>query len=262
MIPNGDNEPTPTATPPGERPRFFSTSEGRVLIIGLISLAAAIGVFVLVKCCKDEWADAVQAHISAHILGGRALGMIAGRKLGESAPVAILISSVIDLLVVFNLFPLIVYSYKHLVEFRLFGGAMKAAMDAAHRQRHRVGKWGVVGIMLFVWFPFAMTGPLVGSLIGFLIGLRVWVDMAVVMVGTILAAISWAFFYDGMERALEGFHSLAPCVLICVFLVLLVFLRVRSLSKRRNGKSGDRSGQVGEERTATELDSNGMGKKG
>ena len=212
--------------------------------MGLISLVAAVGVFALVKCCKKEWADAVQAHISTHILGGRGLGMIAGRKLGESASAAILVSSVMDLLVVFNLFPPIVYSYKHLVEFRLFGGAMRAAMDAAQRQRHRVGKWGILGIMLFVWFPFAMTGPLVGALIGFLIGLRVWINMAVVMIGTILAAISWAFFYDGMERALEGLHSLAPFVLICVVLALLVLLRVRSVAQRRNGKNGNRPDEV------------------
>ena len=153
-----------------------------------------------------------------------------------------------DLLVVFNLFPLIVYSYKHLVEFRLFGAAMKAAMEAAQRQRRRIGKFGILGIMLFVWFPFAMTGPLVGSLIGFLIGLRVWVNMVVVMIGTVLAAISWALAYEQMDRLFKQLHTLSqniaprvlPCVFIGLLLAVLVFIRVRSLSQRGNGKNGSR----------------------
>ena len=233
MAEENDLDTSPHAGPP--RRGFFSTPEGRVFIIGLVSLAAAITAFFLIRTFWPAWTQPVLKHAISHAFGGRGAGMFMGRTLGVSLPAAILISSVMDMLVVFNLFPLIVHSYKHLVEFRFFGRAMRAAMDAAQAQRRRVGKFGILGIMLFVWFPFAMTGPLIGSLIGFLLGMRVWVNMAVVMTGTIMAAVSWALAYERMTQLLRGLHSLAPLALVAVVLGLMVFFRIRGLGSEKHG---------------------------
>ena len=201
--------------------------------MGWLLLAGAIAAFGLVRLCWPEWSGAVLSHAVSHVFTGRGGGVIVGRAHGVSLVWSVVISSTMDMLVVFNLFPLIVRSYKRHVEFRLFGGALKAAMEAGQMQHKRVGKFGVLGIMLFVWFPFAMTGPLIGSLIGLLIGLRVWVNMAVVMVGTILAAVSWALAYEKMARLLEGLHYLAPFAVVCAILVVLVLTRAKTFTRRR-----------------------------
>ena len=235
------SDPEPNTSPPAgpeQGAGFFSSPVGHVFILGNILLVIALVVAAVTRLRWPDYGGAVLSHAASHVLTGRAGGMLAGRSLGISLPVAIVISSVMDMLVVFNLFPLIVYSYRRIVEFRLFGGAMRSAMEVAERQRVRLGKFGLVGVMLFVWFPFHMTGPLIGSLIGFLIGLPVWVNMAVVMVGTILAAISWAFAYEYMARLLQGLHDLSPFALVAVLLALLLFLRVRALTQH-SGKQND-----------------------
>ena len=44
-------------------------------------------------------------------------------------------------------------------------------------------KYGKYGLFLFVWFPFWMTGPVVGSIIGFLIGITHLHTMLIVITG-------------------------------------------------------------------------------
>jgi hypothetical protein len=75
-------------------------------------------------------------------------------------------------------------------------------------------------LFIFVWFPFWMTGPVVGSVIGFLLGLKVWLNMTVVLAGTYVAIIGWAFFLRQLHDQVASYSSYAAMVLMVLLIVI------------------------------------------
>ncbi len=79
-----------------------------------------------------------------------------------------------------------------------------------------------MGLFIFVWFPFWMTGPVVGCVIGFLIGLRIWVNITAVLAGTYVAIFGWAFFLRQVHEQVASYSSYAAMVLLAILLIILI----------------------------------------
>ena len=94
-----------------------------------------------------------------------------------------------------------------------------AALLRANQKR--MMRWGIPGLLLFVWFPFWMTGPVVGSAIGYLLGLPAWLTISVVLIGTYIAMGAWAYLIFGIHSRAVIFAPWAPA-LIVVLLILIV----------------------------------------
>ncbi|MFW6162503.1 MAG: small multi-drug export protein [Planctomycetota bacterium] len=113
---------------------------------------------------------------------------------------------------------------------------MLRAQRYAEARQATIMKWGVPGLLLFVWFPFWMTGPVVGSVIGFLIGMRPWVTMAVVLAGTSLAIVCWVYVLDQMFVQLRALGPYVPFVFVGLILLIAVSIHVRqAIARRANG---------------------------
>ncbi|HNQ56767.1 MAG TPA: small multi-drug export protein [Candidatus Desulfobacillus denitrificans] len=95
-------------------------------------------------------------------------------------------------------------------------------------------KFGIVGLLVFVFAPFWMTGPVVGSIIGFLIGLRPWVNLAVVLCATYAAIGVWALLLNELSAWAATFHRLAPWALLAA--IVLIVLAGHLLQRRRIGR--------------------------
>lgn len=80
----------------------------------------------------------------------------------------------------------------------------------------------LIGLFAFVWFPFWMTGPVVGCVIGFLLGLRAWVNIAVVLSGTYLAILAWGLFLSRFHDSVAAYSSQAAMVLMILLIVIIV----------------------------------------
>jgi uncharacterized membrane protein len=104
-----------------------------------------------------------------------------------------------------------------------------------------VARYGIVGLLLFVWFPFYMTGPLVGAVIGYFLGLRVWVNLTVVTVGTILAVISWVLLFEKLHAAAAGLSSVLPLLIVAVLVALAIAVNLRARLKKRRARREDQS---------------------
>jgi hypothetical protein len=114
--------------------------------------------------------------------------------------------------------------------------------SAAEAHKDRVQRYGVIGLFLFVWLPFWMTGPVVGCVIGFLLGLRTWVNMATVLAGTYAAILGWAFFLREFEEQLQVYGRYAG--IIVVIAVGLFFFFLQRVHRRINGKKNNRKNTV------------------
>lgn len=221
------------------RPRIHGlvyTPEGQALLTGAALSLVLVAAFAITYQFSRETANGLVLITVTNMIFGRAAGMSLGYALGHGHLLVIPLNMVIESSLVLIFYPLFVLSWRHLTVFRPLGRHMERIRDAAERHRAFIQRWGIVGLFLFVFFPFSMTGPMVGSAIGFMMGLGTWQNMAVVLSGTFVAIISWAILLRNLLERLAGYSSAAPIAVVATLMAVLVFMHVyRAVRKRRRG---------------------------
>jgi L-asparagine transporter-like permease len=99
-------------------------------------------------------------------------------------------------------------------------------------QDGRVRPFGIIGLFVFVFLPFWMTGPVVGSIIGFLIGLRPWVNLVVVLGSTYIAIGIWALLLNELSAWAATVNQYAPWGLVVAIVLLAAAMNL--LHRRQN----------------------------
>ena len=138
-------------------------------------------------------------------------------------------------------YPAFVFSWRKLLVIDLLKNLMDSIHEAAELHREGIRRYGMIGLFLFVCFPFWMTGPLVGCVIGFLIGLRPWVNLSLVLGGTYLALVGWAFFMQVVQEWLEGMHHYGPLVLVALLIAIVMTVNVIQGARRRGRQKAKKS---------------------
>ena len=157
-------------------------------------------------------------------------GYTEGLKHSTVIPICIILETIYVLI----FYPLFVFSWRRLLVVNRLKNVFKRTQRAAETHTDKVQKYGVIGLFVFVWFPFWMTGPVVGSVIGFLLGLRIWLNMTVVLAGTYAAIVGWAF----VARHVASYSSYAAMVLIALLVFVII---VRHLLYRAFHESKDKT---------------------
>jgi uncharacterized membrane protein len=200
------------------RGTLLASSEGRVLLLG-VALAFAyilwLGVKLLVS--SDEFQILI-GMTAVGIMFGRAAAMAYGYSMLLEHSTVIPICMIVETVLVLIVYPLFVLSWRHLLVVKGMKKLFERISKSAEAHKDKVQKYGIIGLFAFVWFPFWMTGPVVGCVIGFLLGLRVWVNIPVVLAGTYLAILAWGLF---MNR-FAAYSSQAAMVLMVLLIVIVV----------------------------------------
>ncbi len=212
------------------------TPEGRIFLTGV---AVAILYFATVGL-TSVWSGELFQQLGnvtwTHILGGRAAGISTGLHAGMPPWLVIVANLVIECFIVLLIYPLFVLSYRKLIVIGPLKESMARTQRYAEAQRPRAVRWGIPGLLLFVWFPFWMTGPVVGSIIGFLIGLGPWTTMAVVLTGTGLAIVCWVFVLNQVFVQLRALGPYVPFVFVALILLIAISIHIRQyFGGRANG---------------------------
>jgi len=215
---------------------LLTSSEGRLLLIG-VALAFIYTFWLVVKWrFSPEQCHVILGMTATAITLGRAAGMAYGyfRDLGHSTVIPICM--VIETVFVLICYPLFVFSWRRLLVIKWLKRVFQRTQKAAEAHKGKVQKYGIIGLFGFVWFPFWMTGPVVGSVIGFLLGLRVWLNMTVVLGGTYVAILGWAFFLRQFHERVASYSSYAVMVLVALLLIIIIVghLLHRTLHKNKN----------------------------
>ncbi len=212
------------------RHAFFQHKEGKILILGLTLLGCF---FILILLCALFFSNYLQ-----QILSITATNVIFGRMAGLSIGIASQMD--ITLLIVFNLFiesvmvlifyPLFVLSWNKLdlITYQPLNQFMERSKESAHRYEPVIKRYGVIGLILFVLTPFAMTGPVVGSFVGFLLGFNHLKTLSVVLFSTLIAIIIWVYLIKNFEEILIAYSDM----LMMGFLVAATIMLVWYLLKR------------------------------
>ncbi len=213
---------------------LLSRPEGRLLLIGA-ALALIYAFWLAVRSLSSpDYSQLLVGMTATHIIFGRAAGMLFGYRLklghGTVIPIAIIIETILVLI----FYPLFVFSWRHLLVIKWLRNTFERTRKAAEARKGLVQKYGVIGLFVFVWFPFWMTGPIVGCVIGFLLGLRVWLNITVVLAGTYVAIFGWAFLLRQVHDRVASYSSYAPMVLIAILVIIVIIAHILQRTLQNN----------------------------
>ena len=215
---------------------LLTSSEGRLLLVG-VALAFMYTFWLGVKLLlSPEDSQVLIGMTATEIMFGRAAGMAFGYSLGLGHSAVIPICVIIETILVLIFYPLFVFSWRHLLVINWLKNTFERTQKAAETHKAKVQRYGIIGLFVFVWFPFWMTGPVVGSVIGFLLGLRVWLNMTIVLAGTYAAIFGWAFFLRQLHEQVASYSSYAAMVLMVLLVVIIIVghLLYRTLQENKN----------------------------
>lgn len=208
------------------RKRFFLSAEGSIFIIGNILLILWLSVIVLMfQFAHPLWLNILTMGFT-QLIGGRAASIAQGTQTGIHPLLIAFIATYIDTLFVFLFYPILVFSYRNFFERRFFQKHMKPIFDSAQKGLFRFSHYKIISVFLFVWFPFWMTGVIIGSVLGYLLGLKSWTTMITVIFGTMSAAFCWVYFYDKLYSSLGQVNKGIPVILTILIIIGLAVYRI------------------------------------
>ena len=226
-LPSPAPEPEPVPEPETEPPsrpvwkELFRTVEGRILFIGIAATLAGLVVMGVIAFWSPQTSRMIGAMTFFNVVFGRAVSMSIGYAGGYGHTLVVAVNMWVETVMVLLFYPLFVFSMRKLVVFPRLKRFLDRTHRAAERHHDKVRQYGIAGLMIFVWFPFWMTGPVVGSAIGYLLGFSAWLTVTVVLIGTYIAMGGWAYLMSGLHTKAATFGPWAP-VLVIVLLILIM----------------------------------------
>jgi len=212
---------------------LLATPEGRILEIGLIMALLFITVLGVGYLRFEEKAHIFLGMSATNILFGRAAGISFGYSFELGNVLVIIINIVIETILVLIFYPLFVFSWRSILVIKPLRKIMERTSIAAEAHQDTIRKYGIIGLFMFVWIPFWMTGPMVGCAVGYLLGLRPWKNLTIVLTSTCLAVVCWALLLRKIHDKIAEYGPYASIVLvIAIILIVTVIYFLRYLRNK------------------------------
>ncbi|MEA3371636.1 MAG: small multi-drug export protein [Campylobacterota bacterium] len=205
---------------------LISSQEGKILIVGTLMFLLFLMIIALVYVVSVDDANNLVVMSVTNFFFGRAAGISYGYTVEFSDRVIILMNMMIEFIMVMITYPLFVFSWNKSLNVKYLRHFFITVKRQKLKYKSYFQKYGVYGLFLFVWFPFWMTGPVVGAIIGFLIGIKHYTTMCIVLSGTSLAIVIWTYFLKELILLLNQISANAPYILLGLFIAIALTLKV------------------------------------
>lgn len=209
---------------------LLASAEGRLLAVGLALATLLLAAFGIGWLLAPEATLVLAAMTGLNLLIGRAAGLSFGYASGLDHPTVILGNLLVETIQVLVVYPLFALSWNHLLDLPRLRPWLARLRRGAETRQPWVQRFGIVGLFIFVFVPFWMTGPVVGAIIGFLIGLKPRVNVPVVLSATAVAIVLWALLLNELQDHAAQVHRYA--LVLAAVAVALLALVVRRLIRR------------------------------
>lgn len=214
---------------------LFATTEGRVLAAGIILSIAGLLIMAITALWSPQNARMMGALTITNIAFGRAVSMSIGYAAGYGHAMVVPVNMIVETVLVLLFYPLFVFSLKKLVVFPALKRLLDRTHQAAVQHEDKVRKYGIIGLLIFVWFPFWMTGPVIGSIVGYLLKLPIWLNLSAVLVGTYIAMAAWGYVLFSIQSHAADLGAWAPALIVGIILAIVV---VGYFLHRQRGNGG------------------------
>lgn len=215
---------------------LLTSPEGRILLVG-VALAFIYTLWLGIKLITSpEESQILFGMTATDIIFGRAAAMAFGYSMKLGHAIVITVCIIIETILVLIFYPLFVFSWRHLLVIKWLRNMLDRLHRSAETHKDKVQRYGLIGLFVFVWLPFWMTGPVVGCIIGFLLGLKARFNIPVVLSGTYVAIFGWAFFLRRLHGRVASYSSYAPMVLFALLIVVIILGNYlhRTLNNNKN----------------------------
>jgi uncharacterized membrane protein len=214
---------------------FLKHKEGKILLVGLLFLGFY---FILLLFCALFFQNHLQEILSitaTNVIFGRMAGLSIGVSAQMDTAFLVALNLFIESTMVLILYPLFVLSWKKLdfLSYPPLSQYLERSKNNAHKYEPLIKRYGVIGLILFVLTPFAMTGPVAGSFVGFLIGLRHRVTLAVVIVSTFIAILLWIYLIKNFEEMLVAYSDMLMIGVFVIVTVLFLWYLLKKVSREK-----------------------------
>jgi uncharacterized membrane protein len=227
LTPNRERSPRPAWR------QLFKTTEGRILLLGIAVALVGFAVMGVVAFGSPQTVHMIGVMSFTNIVFGRAVSMSIGYAGGYDHALVVSTNMWVETVLVLFFYPLFVFSTRKLVVFPSMKRLLDRTQAAAEHHHDRVRRYGIVGLLVFVWFPFWMTGPAVGAAIGYLLAFPARLTLSVVLIGTYIAMLGWAWLLFGLYTRAAVFGPWVPALIVGAFIVIALVSYWRHW--RRNG---------------------------
>lgn len=203
--------------------------EGRILLLGLLLLGIFLIILVLCTFFYPHYLEVLLSITATNVIFGRMAGLSIGVASQMNTTLLVGLNFFIESVMVLILYPLFILSWEKLnfISYPPLKQFIHSSKQNADKYEPLIKRYGVIGLILFVLTPFAMTGPVVGSFVGFLIGFRHEVTLIVVLSSTFIAIMIWIYLIKNFEAVLVTYSD----ILTTGFLVAAFSMLVWHLSK-------------------------------
>ena len=206
--------------------KFLLSQEGHIFTFGILLLVAYLSGIVGMYLFSVNDANHLVIMTVTNFLFGRAAGIAYGFSVEFSDLLIISMNIVIELIIVLLIYPLFVLSWQRSLSIKGLHNFFSKTKKLRLKYSDFFEKYGKYGLFIFVWFPFWMTGPVVGAIIGFLIGLKHYHTMLIVISGTSLAIIVWTYFLKELISLLDQLSAYAPYILLAIIITIAVVFKI------------------------------------
>ncbi|MDJ0862960.1 MAG: small multi-drug export protein, partial [Gammaproteobacteria bacterium] len=132
---------------------LLRSEEGRVLAAGLLLALIGISALALSWLWSPTLSQVLVAIAAMNILFGRAAGLSFGYAAGLDHGLVVPVNMMVETILVLLFYPFFVFSWRHLVEIRGLTKLIKRTTMAAEANREKIRKYGMIGLLAFVWLP-------------------------------------------------------------------------------------------------------------
>ncbi len=210
---------------------LISSQEGKILIFGIVLFVLYLFSIALVYLFSVEDANNLVAMSVTNFFFGRAAGISYGFTVEFSDRVIIFMNMMIEFIMVMITYPLFVFSWNKSLNVKFLRHFFISIKRQKLKYKSYFQKYGKYGLFLFVWFPFWMTGPVIGAIIGFLIGIRHYTTMFIVLSGTSLAIVIWTYFLKELIVLLNAISENGAYVVLGIFIAIALAFKVLKSTK-------------------------------
>ncbi|RXK16896.1 hypothetical protein CP985_01695 [Malaciobacter mytili LMG 24559] len=212
--------------------KLFKQKEGNILLFGLV-LIICLTLFIIFTYIVDtSLANKLTAIIASNLFVGRVPALSLGYASGLSHFFVISINILTELILVTILYPLFIYSFKGILKIKLLESFFEEVKQKKLQHQDKFEKYGKIGLFIFVFIPFWMTGPIVGAIIGYLIGLKHFTIMFIVFIATAIAITLWGFFLNTIVDNILQLDSLYIWILLLIIVGSTLYFKIKKRFKK------------------------------
>ncbi|WP_320035484.1 small multi-drug export protein [Campylobacterota bacterium DY0563] len=207
--------------------KIFSTKAGVILLISII-LILSTSIFLIIMYFFDS---ATSSKLATMIFTNLFIGRVPAISFGYASNLShfqvIAFNILAEMILVTLIYSLFVFSFDGVLKIKRLEDFFSRVQKKKEEHNEIFIKYGKLGLFIFVFIPFWMTGPIVGSIIGFLIGMKHFTVIFIVFLATIISMTLWGLFLQEIVNFIGQFDIRFIWILIAIMVVSVLILKYK-----------------------------------